>query len=204
MIWLSILVYSFSFILLSIIRLSEFRVFLSDLKIAPSPLLFNLRVRCREEKRSFDNSRRCPQRGGVRRVVRYKMATRPSPGNIDPRRRGFAELEKEKITLFDARGRSKSSSMYTGRSQMARIVKGASRGRGKILVRRKRIEVEGVSGSRQLFRQGRVVLLIRRGENDFSERGRKREKIWWKTRSREILWSLTEVSVESGLSGDEN
>lgn len=125
-------------------------------------------------------------------------------GNIDPRRRGFAELEKEKITLFDARGRSKSSSMYTGRSQMARIVKGASRGRGKILVRRKRIEVEGVSGSRQLFRQGRVVLLIRRGENDFSERGRKREKIWWKTRSREILWSLTEVSVESGLSGDEN
>lgn len=34
---------------------------------------------------------------------------------------------KKKITLFDARGRSKSSSVYTGQSQMARIVKGASR-----------------------------------------------------------------------------
>lgn len=40
---------------------------------------------------------------------------------------GFAELGKEKITLLDARGRSKSSSMYTGQSQMARVVKGASR-----------------------------------------------------------------------------
>lgn len=70
-------------------------------------------------------------KGGRRRVVRCKMATRPSPeiGEYWPKEARFRRIGegKKEIMLFDARGRSKSSSVYTGQSQMARIVKGASR-----------------------------------------------------------------------------
>lgn len=78
-------------------------------------------------RKAFDNSRR-----GIRKGEKTSSPMQDGDASI-PRDRGiltqegFAELGKEKITLLDARGRSKSSSMYTGQSQMARVVKGASR-----------------------------------------------------------------------------
>lgn len=162
--------------------------------------VFNPRVRIEEKSVRQFSKGSAKERG---RVVRCKMATRPSPE--------IEEYWPKKV--LPNWGRKKSRSSTLGEEVNRHLCTQASHRWRELwrVLQESRKNFGKKKENRGRTRQWQPPTLppriprVREGEWFLCiERGRRREKIWWETRSREILWSLTEVSVESGLSGDEN
>lgn len=155
-------------------------------------------------RKAFDNSRR-----GIRKGERTSSPMQDGDASI-PRDRGILTQGGEVLPNW---GRKKSRSSTLGEEVNRHLCTQASHRWRELwrVLQESRKNFGKKKENRGRTRQWQPPTLppriprVREGEWFLCiERGRRREKIWWETRSREILWSLTEVFVESGLSGDEN